>query len=133
MNQHLPNTKTTQRHYKKNKYTLLSLRDINANILNKLLVNQIQECIKRNTPQSCEIYLGYAWLVQHLKINVIHYINKLKREFPLWRSSWRTRLGTMRLRVRSLASLSGLRNRHCRELWCRLQKQLGSCVAVALA
>ena len=33
----------------------------------------------------------------------------------------------MRLRVRSLALLS------CRELWCRSQRRLGSCVAVALA
>ena len=31
----------------------------------------------------------------------------------------RIRLGTMRLQVRSLASLSGLRIWHCRELWCR--------------
>ena len=29
------------------------------------------------------------------------------------------RLGTIRLRVRSLASLSGLRIRRCGELWCR--------------
>ena len=29
------------------------------------------------------------------------------------------RLGTMRLRVRSLALLSGWRTRHCCELWCR--------------
>ena len=28
-------------------------------------------------------------------------------------------LGTMRLQVRSLASLSGLRIQHCHELWCR--------------
>ena len=39
----------------------------------------------------------------------------------------------MRLRVRSLASLSGLRIQRCRELWCRLQMRLGSCIAVALA
>ena len=39
----------------------------------------------------------------------------------------------MRLRVRSLALLSGLRMQHCRELWCRSQMQLGCCVAVALA
>jgi len=32
--------------------------------------------------------------------------------------------GTMRLRVRSLASLSGLRIWHCCELWCRLQTWL---------
>ena len=31
-----------------------------------------------------------------------------------------------------LASLSGLRIRHCRELWCRSQTWLGSPVAVAL-
>jgi len=32
----------------------------------------------------------------------------------------RIRLGTMRLQVRSLALLSGLRIWRCRELWCRL-------------
>ena len=31
----------------------------------------------------------------------------------------------MRLRVQSLALLSGLRIRRCRELWCRLQTHLG--------
>ena len=40
-------------------------------------------------------------------------------------------LGTMRLQVRSLALLRGLRIRHCHELWCRSQMQLGSCIAVA--
>ena len=39
----------------------------------------------------------------------------------------------MRLWVRSLALLSGLRIRRCRELWCRLQTRLRSCVAEALA
>ena len=39
----------------------------------------------------------------------------------------------MRLRVQSLASLSGLRIWHCGELWYRWQTQLGSCVAVAVA
>ena len=34
--------------------------------------------------------------------------------------------------VRSLASFSGLRIRHCCELWCRSQTRLGSHVAVAL-
>ena len=38
----------------------------------------------------------------------------------------------MKLQVRSLVLLSGLRIRHCHELWCRLQTRLGSCVAVAL-
>ena len=38
--------------------------------------------------------------------------------------SKRIRLGTMRLQVRSLASLSGLRIRRCCELWCRSQIRL---------
>ena len=41
----------------------------------------------------------------------------------------RIRLGSMRLRVRSLASLSWLRIQHCHELWCRLQMRLRSGVA----
>ena len=39
----------------------------------------------------------------------------------------------MRLQIRSLAPLSGLRIRCFGELWCRLQMSLGSGVAVALA
>ena len=42
-------------------------------------------------------------------------------------------LGTMRLWVCSLASLSGLRIPCCHELWYRLQTRLGSGVAVAVA
>ena len=41
------------------------------------------------------------------------------------------RLGTMRLRVRSLVSLSGLRIRRCCEFWCGLPTWLGPGVAVA--
>ena len=42
------------------------------------------------------------------------------------------RLGTIRLCVRSLTSLSGLRIHCCCELWHRSQTQLGSYIAVAL-
>ena len=53
------------------------------------------------------------------------------------RSSYRgtaetIQIGTMRLRVRSLASLHGLRIQRCLELWCRLQMRLGSGIAMAL-
>ena len=41
-------------------------------------------------------------------------------------------LGTMTLRVRFLASLSGLRIWSCHELWCRSQMRLRSAIAVAL-
>ena len=44
---------------------------------------------------------------------------KQKLEFLSWLSGERIQLGTMRLRVRSLTLLSGLRIRRCRELWCR--------------
>ena len=59
--------------------------------------------------------------------------NLLQKEFPLWLSSQQTQLASMRRKVQSLASISGLRIQHCHELWCRSQTQLGSCVAVALA
>ena len=45
----------------------------------------------------------------------------------------RIRLGTMRLRVRSLTSLRELRIWRCCELWCRLQTWLRSGVAMAVA
>ena len=41
------------------------------------------------------------------------------------------RLGTMKLQAQSLALLNGLRIQCCSELWCRLQTQLGSGIAVA--
>ena len=48
-------------------------------------------------------------------------------------AQWLMNLRTTRLQIRSLALLSGLRIQRCHELWCRLQMQLGSCIAVALA
>ena len=41
-------------------------------------------------------------------------------------------LGTMRFRVRSLASINGLRIWCCHELWCRSQTRLRSGIAVTL-
>ena len=42
-------------------------------------------------------------------------------------------LRTMRLWVRYLALLSGLRIWHCHQLWCKSQTWLGSCIAMAVA
>ena len=47
----------------------------------------------------------------------------------MWLSRLRTQLVSVRMWVPSLASLSRLRIRHCRELWCRLR----ALVAVAVA
>ena len=41
-----------------------------------------------------------------------------------------SQLGTVRLQVPSLDSLSGLRIQRCRELWCRSQMRLGSDLAL---
>ena len=54
-------------------------------------------------------------------------------EFLLWLRGLWTQLVSMRMGVQSLASHSGLRIWRCRELWCRLQTQLRSQVAVAVA
>jgi len=51
-------------------------------------------------------------------------------EFPSWLSG--KELVSMRMRVQSLASLSGLRIWCCRELWYRLQMWLRSHIAVAV-
>ena len=53
-------------------------------------------------------------------------------EFLLWLRGLRIQLVSMKIQVRSLASLSGLRIRHCHELWCKSQMRLGSGVAVAV-
>ena len=47
-----------------------------------------------------------------------------------WKQIW---LASMRMQVRTLASLSGLRIQSCSELWYRLKACLGSGVAVAVA
>ena len=60
-------------------------------------------------------------------------IKKAHWEFPLWLSRLQTRLESMRMWGRSLASLSGSRIQHCCDLWCRPQTQLGSGAPVAVA
>ena len=63
----------------------------------------------------------------------IYFYLKSKERVPVVAHWKRIQLGTMRLQVRSLALLSGLKIRCCHELWCRSQTRLGSWVAVALA
>ena len=46
------------------------------------------------------------------------------QEFPLWLSGLQIRLVSMRMQVRSLALLSGLRIWHFCGMWCRSQVQL---------
>ena len=58
---------------------------------------------------------------------------KVDHGIPVVVQQKRIQLVTTRLRVGSQASLSGLRIRRCRELWCRSKTWLGSGIAVALA
>ena len=60
-------------------------------------------------------------------------IKVVSRGVPVLAQWKQIRLGTMRLPVQSLALLSGLRIRHCCELWCGSQVRLQSHVTVALA
>ena len=52
---------------------------------------------------------------------------------PILAQGLQTQLVSMRMCVHSLALLRGLKIRHCQDLWCRLQTQLRSCIAVAVA
>ena len=62
----------------------------------------------------------------------ITFIKEAPEEFPLWLSRLWTWLVSMRRRVLSLTSLSGLRIQHCHELWCRSQTRLRSQVAAVV-
>ena len=68
-------------------------------------------------------------------LNVKKKKKKPKQEFLLWRSRNKSNRYplSMRMQIRSLASLSGSRIRRCCELWSRSQTCLRSAVAVAVA
>ena len=51
---------------------------------------------------------------------------------PIVAQQLTNQLASMRMLVRSLVSLSGLRIWHCCELWCGPQMWLGTCIAVAV-
>ena len=52
---------------------------------------------------------------------------------PSWFSGYWTQLGSTKIQIRFLASLSGLRICHCHQLWCSSQTRLRSHVTVAVA
>ena len=66
---------------------------------------------------------GTPWCFKNMFLGSFHHGSVIK---------W-TQLGSMRTWVRSLPSLSGLRIRHCHELWCSSQAWLRSSIAVTVA
>ena len=76
------------------------------------------------------LQIGTAWANE---ICFASLIKKAKNRSSCRGAGWKQiRLGTLRLLVRSLASLSGLRIQRCREVWCRWQTRLRSHVAMAV-
>ena len=78
-----------------------------------------------------------AKALKYLFFSILHYHSrgfhlKNKQEFSSWLSSKLTVLVSTRKWVQSLASITGLRMQHCRELWCRSQTSLRYCVVVAV-
>ena len=88
---------------------------------------------KFNTDSYYNIYY-YYYIDSYWELAKIYLSSSFKSKLrvPIVAQQKRIRLGTMRLQVQSLASLSRLRIWCCHELWCRLQMWLGSGIAVVV-
>ena len=92
----------------------------------------------QGTPDICFdnnlLYLTPKAKETKVKINKYNYI-KLKNFYTgvLFMAQWIKNPTSILEDVGLILAVpSGLRIQHCCELWCRLQAQLGSCVAVAV-
>ena len=108
----------------------------NENIhLQKDLCSNVLSNIMYKSQKLETIQMSISWWMdkQFWCILTMIYNSEIKRGVLIVAQGKQIWLGTMRLLVWALALLSGLRIRHWRELWYKLQTWLGFGVSVALA
>ena len=98
--------------------------------------NGVDTCYSLLRPAAKEVatlHLNGNWDQRLLYHQICDNLLNSGRGVPVMAQRKRIRLGSTRMRVQSLASLSGLRIQRCYKLWCRSQARPRSGIAVAVS